>query len=70
MLLGEVSKFVSVSPARFTAVSASAGNLTLSVRGAAGEEVAVLVRKPASATLTGTIVRVGASGTGALTIKA
>ena len=46
-LLGEVaSKWVAVSPARFSAIAADGASLSAVVRGAPGETVAVAFAKP------------------------
>jgi hypothetical protein len=71
VLLGEVSKYVSISPARFTLISVGGGGdtLELSVRGAPGEEVDVLLKKPAEVVLASIAMKVGASGVATVVVK-
>lgn len=42
-LLGELGKFVRVSPVRFSSVAPTADGMAFSVRGAAGEQLSVAV---------------------------
>ncbi len=61
-LLGELDKWVSVSPQRFAAVQGSADGVTAVLRGAAGEAVTVHFLSPAGDVLAGTCA-LGAAGT-------
>ena len=62
VVLGELAKYVTLSPARFTSINATAAELTMALRGAAGEVVTVLLRKPAAQTLSEVTLRIDSDG--------
>jgi len=67
LLLGEVAKYVPLSPARFTEVKVTGADndvLTLSVKGAPSEIVEVVMKKPTEMNLMLVRVVVGATGVG------
>jgi hypothetical protein len=70
VLLGEVSKYVPLSPARFTdvALDAASGALVISVRGAPHETTSVLLKKPSSAVLTAVALALDATGAAVATV--
>ena len=69
VVLGEMSKYVTLSPARFTSITVTAAELTMEVRGAAGEVVTVLLRKPAAQALSEVTVRIGSEGSATATVQ-
>ena len=68
ILLGEVGKYVPLSPARFTDASVRGGALDIAMVGAPREVVTVLVQKPSSTTLTAVTLMLGESGAAATTV--
>ena len=72
ILLGEVAKYVPLSPARFTAVNVTGVDsdvLVLSVHGAPGEIVDVVLKQPTKETLALVSMRVGASGVATVRVQ-
>jgi hypothetical protein len=69
VVLGEMAKYVTLSPARFTGITVAAAQLTMEVRGAVGEVVTVLLRKPAAAALCEVTLRIGPAGTATATVR-
>lgn len=77
VVLGEPEKYVPLSPARFTVVSATQPGerlgpsaLTLAVRGAPGEVVEVLLKKPGLTVLTMVTMSIGVTGVAQATVSA
>ena len=62
IVLGEMGKYVPVSPARFTEVSVASGALRLTARGLPGETVNVLVKTPKSTSLVSVALVLGPGG--------
>ena len=70
VVLGELTKYVTLSPRRFTSIVITSATLAVTVRGAVGEGVTLLFKKPGAATLSEVTLRVGADGTATAEINA